>query len=272
MEVAVANRQKRVLVPHEKISKDSFSIFKNIRILVAEDNPVNQKVMIGILGSSGMDIIIANNGQEALDILENDTNFTLILMDANMPVLDGFKATRLIRQNPKYEHIPVIALSGDVASDDIRNMLNVGMEAHLAKPIMMGPLYDVLFIYSLGDEKKSIKDEYLEFDSEKGLEISGYDKDFYIEILNEFLQKYSDSASEIQKQLAAADSFNASKLLLDISGVAANIGADNLHNLSITLKQSIINPEDFEYITNLKNYQRALIKLCSDIEQYKQNA
>ncbi|WP_295021377.1 hybrid sensor histidine kinase/response regulator [Sulfurimonas sp.] len=266
------DRKKRALLPHEKITKDDFSIFKNIRILVAEDNVINQKVLTGILGGSGMDIVIANDGQEALDMLENDTNFALILMDAHMPVLDGFQATRLIRQNPKYEHIPVIALSGDTAADDIRNMLNAGMEAHLEKPIRMDSLYDVLFVYSSGNESKLAQDSDLEFDSEKGLEISGNDKDFYIEILDEFILKYSDSASEIQRLLATANSAGADKLLLDISGIAANIGADNLYGITITLKQSIINPTDLEYITNLKNYQRALIKVCDAIKEYKLNA
>lgn len=263
------DRKKRTLAPHNKITKNDFSIFKNIRILVAEDNIINQKVLTGLLGDSGMDIVLANDGQETLNILEKDSNFTLLLMDAHMPNIDGFQATRLIRKNPNYDHIPIIALSGDTAADDIRNMLNTGMEAHLEKPIKMDSLYDVLFIYSSGNEANLIKHNNLEFDSKKGLEISGYDSDFYIEILNEFILKYSDSASEIQKLLAAANSISADKLLLDISGIAANIGADNLHNVTITLKQSITNPEDLEYITNLKSYQRTLEKVCGEIQSYK---
>jgi CheY-like chemotaxis protein len=270
--VVQINRKKRELVPHEKIVKDDFATFKGTKILIAEDNIINQKVIAGLLSTSGIDITIANDGQEALNILENDTDFSVIFMDAHMPIMDGFQATRHIRNNPKYNHIPVVALSGDTAVDDIRNMLNVGMEAHVEKPLKMDALYDILYVYTNGNESQNSTIESeggsSEFDTSKGLEICGGDKEFYLEILSDFASKYCDSAETIKKLINESDSISANRLLLDISGVAANIGADDLHSIALSLKNNISNPTDLEYVTTLKNYKRALHTVCEAVKEF----
>ncbi|TKI70301.1 response regulator [Sulfurimonas crateris] len=266
------NRKKRELIPHSKITKDDFADFKGTRVLIAEDNIINQKVIAGLLSTSGIEITIANDGQEALNILESDTNFAVIFMDAHMPVVDGFQATRLIRKNPNYEHIPIVALSGDTAADDVRNMLNVGMEAHLEKPLKMDALYDILYIYTTGEESQTTApaapQESVEFDINKGLEICGGDREFYLEILNDFLSKYSVSEETLQEHINGTNGIDADKLLLDISGVAANIGADNLHDAALELKKSIANPSDLSYVSDLKKYKRSLERVCEAIKEY----
>ncbi|QFR43062.1 response regulator [Sulfurimonas xiamenensis] len=270
------NRKKRELIPHSKITKENFSLFKNVKILIAEDNIINQKVITSILSNSGIDITIANNGQEALNILEKESDFSIIFMDAHMPVMDGYQATRMIRKNQNYNHIPIIALSGDTAPEDIKNMLNAGMEAHLEKPIKMDAIYDVLYIYTTGEEEQnnSYKSQKvnLKLDTEKGLEICGDDKNFYLEILNDFISSYCDSADKLQKYINDKNKTDADKMLLDISGVSANIGANNLHDRALDLKKSITNPtDDLKYINDLKKYSRSLHQVCEAIEKYKNN-
>lgn len=263
------NRKKRELLPHDKIAKDDFATFKGTKILIAEDNIINQKVITGLLSTSGINITIANDGQEALNILEKESDFAIIFMDAHMPVMDGFQATRVIRTNPKYDHIPIVALSGDTASDDIRNMLNVGMEAHIEKPLKMDALYDIIYVYTNGREAQNGSQEaHVSFDSTEGLEICGGDKDFYLEILSDFTTKYCGSADAIKKLINESDSASANKILLDISGVAANIGASDLHQIALDLKNSLSNPTDLEYINNLKNYKRTLDHVCEAIKEY----
>lgn len=263
------NRKKRELLPHDKITKDDFATFKGTKILIAEDNIINQKVIAGLLSTSGIDIIIANDGQEALNILEKESDFAIIFMDAHMPVMDGFQATRSIRKNQKYDHIPIVALSGDTAADDIRNMLNVGMEEHIEKPLKMDALYDILYVYTNGKEaQNSSQEAHVSFDSTEGLEICGGDKDFYLEILSDFVSKYCGSADVIKKLINESDSTSANKILLDISGVAANIGAGDLHRIALDLKNSLSNPTDLEYINNLKKYKRTLDHVCEAIKEY----
>lgn len=278
VDVPIASDTKRVkrdTVPHDKIKKEDFEIFKGVKILIAEDNIINQKVITALLASSGIDITMASDGQIALDILKEDSNFSLILMDAHMPNIDGFQATRLIRKNPDYDHIPIIALSGDTATDDINNMFKVGMERHLEKPLKMDALYDVLYMYTSGDEENNITSQSnataAKFDIESGLEICGGDKEFYLEILNDFISRYSDSSKKLQEYINNKDALSADKMLLDISGVAANIGAKYLHDVAIELKSNIAKPEDLEYVTNLKKYKRSLQEVCDSIEEYKQS-
>ncbi|OHE06727.1 MAG: hypothetical protein A3G74_01125 [Sulfurimonas sp. RIFCSPLOWO2_12_FULL_34_6] len=196
----------------------------------------------------------------------------MIFMDLHMPIIDGFETTKLIRRNPDYNNIPIIALSGDIAADDIKKMLNAGMEAHLEKPLKMDALYDTLYTYTAGQEVQQnvIKaDNIVDIDSSKGLEICAGDKEFYLEILDDFLSKYSDSADVIKEYLNATDSKSADRILLDILGVAANIGANKLYKSALDLKQSLVNPSDMEYINNLKQYERSLYKACEAIKEYK---
>jgi len=267
------HRIKRKIIQHGKIQKNDFSIFKNIKILIAEDNLINQKVITSLLAGSNIHITIANDGQECLNILKEDSDFSVIFMDAHMPIVDGFEATKLIRKNLNYEHIPVIALSGDTATDDIKNMMNSGMEGHLEKPLRMDSLFDMLYIYTTGKEsqKEPIQQGVLteELNTKKGLDICGGDKEFYLEILNDFTSKYSNSADILQEQLNNTSTDTANKLLLDISGVTANIGADQLYEISLKLKESLHHTNDLEYISDLKNYKRSLISVCEEIKKYK---
>lgn len=266
------DRKKRELIKHHKIKKDDFTIFKNIKVLVAEDNIINQKVITSIFLESGIDVTIANNGEEVLGILEKESDFSMIFMDIHMPVVDGFETTKRIRENKKYNNIPIIALSGDIAADDIKKMFSAGMEAHLEKPLKMDALYDTLYAYTTGEEVQNSSIEssakIAEIDINKGLEVCLGDRDFYLEILNDFISKYSDSAEVIKGYLSAADSKSADKILLDILGIAANIGANNLHQIAVDLKQSIANPSDMEYINNLKQYERSLYRACEAIKEF----
>ncbi|MEA3331906.1 MAG: response regulator [Campylobacterota bacterium] len=265
-------RVKRDVPPHGKITKDNFKEFSGTRILVAEDNLINQKVISGLLADTGIEITIADDGQDALDILKEDKNFTIILMDAHMPRVDGFQATRLIRANPDYEHIVVVALSGDTASDDIKKMSDAGMEEHLEKPLRMDALYDILYAYS---KKKDDSDKFVEvvmtkeLNGDKGLEICGGDADFYHEILDEFVKTYSDSTKKIKEFLDNKQLQEADKILLDIVGVTANIGADRVQGIAQNLKEAIHNIEEKSFSTILKEYNNHLEQLLNDIKEYK---
>lgn len=269
--------KKRDVPPHGKISKDSFQEFSGKRILLAEDNLINQKVILGLLADSGIEVIVANDGQEALSILHNDRDFILILMDAHMPNIDGFEATRRIRATPEYDHIVVVALSGDTAADDIRKMTEAGMAEHLEKPLKMDALYDILYAYSGNFEKQENDNEEdtisivstKELDGEKGLEVCGGDESFYNEILTEFVHNYSDSDQKLLDMVNNDQMQQADKLLLDIIGVSANIGAIKLNNVAIHIKDSLSDTEEKSYLTLLTQYGVHLKILLQDIQEYQ---
>jgi len=263
--------KKRSVPEHGKITKQNFSQFTGERILVAEDNAINQKVLMGLLAGSGIELVMANDGQEALNILENDTNFVMILMDAHMPRVDGFQATRIIRENPKYDHILVVALSGDTASDDIQKMKNAGMSEQLAKPLRIESLYEIIYAYT---GKETQKDEFMEatmtknFDADKGLQTCGGDADFYREILSEFMTDYADSSAKLGELLRSNNVQAADALLLDIIGITANIGAHPLSEIASSMKVALSDTHEQSYFGFFDQYKVYLDKLMQDIREY----
>jgi CheY-like chemotaxis protein len=258
--------QKRTVPPHGKISKDNFREFAGERILVAEDNLINQKVIKGLLADTGVEIVMADDGQDALDILEKDTNFLFILMDAHMPRVDGFEATRIIRANPNYDEILVVALSGDTASDDIKKMREAGMAEQLEKPLRMDPLYDIFYAYS-GKQKKSTNEVTGQLNQEKGLEICGGDKAFYYEILSEFVDTYEKSLNLLNELMHHNEADRADRLLLDVIGVTANIGADSLHDIANEIKAKLGSEGTSACLPLVHKYQTHLKHLIVEIKK-----
>lgn len=261
--------QKRPVPQHGNITKQSFSEFAGERILVAEDNPINQKVLAGLLAGSGIELVMANDGQEALEILEDDTNFVMILMDANMPRVDGFEATRIIRGNPKYDHIVVVALSGDTATDDIQKMKSAGMSEQLAKPLRMESLYRMIYAYTgthSGEPIEAVIRKNL--DINKGLETCGGDKEFYCEILSEFITDYGRSSDQLGELLRANNIQAADALLLDIIGVSENIGAHPLGEIAANMKLALGDTHDQSYFSLFDQYKVHLDSLLKDIREY----
>jgi len=261
---------KREVPPHGKIVKSNFKEFAGTRVLVAEDNIINQKVINALLDATGIIVVMANDGQEALDILANDTDFTLILMDAHMPRVDGFEATKIIRETPEYDHILVVALSGDTAADDIAKMSAAGMQEHLEKPLRMDALYDVLYAYTgketSQDSQTTLKTE--ELDTDLGLYICSGDKVFYCEILDEFVHSYSSSDKTIVKLINAKQMKEVDRLLLDIIGLSSNIGAHNLESTALNLKNTLLSGKSAEYKTCVSKYSNTLKLLILDIKKY----
>ena len=105
------------------------------RLLVVEDNPVNQKVVTAVLRKRGYAIELANDGQEAIAKLESGGDFDLVLMDVQMPGLDGLEATRLIRQDPRWTHLPIIAMTAHAMTGDKERCLEAGMNDYISKPV-----------------------------------------------------------------------------------------------------------------------------------------
>jgi len=277
----VVTRKKRDL-PADlgQVTKERLAEFSGNRLLIAEDNLINQKVISRLLEGSGMEIVIANNGQEALDILGDDPSFNMVLMDAHMPIKDGFQATREIRENPRYDAIVVVALSGDVGSDDIRKMRDAGMEEQLAKPLRIEALYDVMYQYLdlAGEDVDEVRESMPEremqravavLDTEEGLEICGGDREMYTEILDEFTATYGSAGTLVHAYLQADDDDNLVALMLDIKGVAANIGADALSEAAETLREAVLINRTDVYARLGDEFGAELMRALTAIDDFK---
>lgn len=117
----------------------------NNRVLLAEDNLFNQKVAVAMLKKLGLTTDIANNGQEVLDKLAHE-EYALILMDCEMPQLDGFETTTLIRSEEENhgQRIPIVAMTAHSSPEDRENCLNVGMDDYISKPFKIDDLKSIL--------------------------------------------------------------------------------------------------------------------------------
>lgn len=120
------------------------SILAQKRILLAEDNILNQKVAALILEGAGAEVVVANTGKEAVDILSEDRNFDAVLMDVQMPVMDGLAAVREIRETLRLRDLPIIALTANASKEDRERCLRVGMDAYSSKPFKPEQLFDVI--------------------------------------------------------------------------------------------------------------------------------
>jgi CheY-like chemotaxis protein len=119
-------------------------VFIGRKILLTEDKKINQLIVLGLLAESGFEIDIANNGEEAVNKCKK-CNYSLILMDIEMPIMDGYDATRIIRKINK--EIPIIALTSNGTIEDINRTKSVGMNEHLLKPIDLDLLYHTFSKY-----------------------------------------------------------------------------------------------------------------------------
>jgi CheY-like chemotaxis protein len=114
------------------------------RLLLVEDNDMNQELATELLAEAGIEVVIANHGQEALDILARDGAFDGVLMDCQMPVMDGYTATRKLREQPQFARLPIIAMTANAMNGDREACLDAGMNDYLAKPIRAEELRDIL--------------------------------------------------------------------------------------------------------------------------------
>jgi PAS domain S-box-containing protein len=199
--------------------------FPGSRILLVEDNPVNQRVALRLLQKLAADVILANNGAEALERIA-EGGIDAVLMDCQMPVMDGFTATARIREREREEglgkRLPIIALTANVLSADRDHCIAAGMDAHLGKPIVPTQLADCLSRY-LGD-KKSLHD----VDVNALHELTGGDTEFERELIDTFVASGDQCLKEILEAVRTSDFDTVGKRAHALKGASANIHAHRL--------------------------------------------
>lgn len=125
--------------------KESLKKFGGETLLLAEDNEINRSIIAGLLAGTNIVIVTAETGQQAVDIINTNSHVSVILMDIQMPIMDGFEAAKIIRKNPNKDLIPIIAVTGNTLESDIQNISNAGMNGHIAKPIDVNTFYTTLY-------------------------------------------------------------------------------------------------------------------------------
>jgi CheY-like chemotaxis protein/signal transduction histidine kinase len=260
------------------VTQHSFKDFSGKNILIVEDNVINQKVLMSLLHHSGMSISIANNGQEAVDIVkEGEVQFDLVLMDINMPIMDGYTATQMIRLDSKFDALPIVAFTALVLDSEVQKMFNCGINAFLAKPLNIGKLYTALNIYLSDTDVVSVKEKAVEPKKEityqginvkEGIRHSNNSEALYTEVLKEFNTAYGTS-DEIFIKLIREHRYEQVKMLcVDMRGLTGTIGAEDMYTLVTEILNKILYKK-YDLLGNYnEKYKFELQTLNRSIEKY----
>ena len=259
------------------ITLDKFFDFKGKKILLVEDNIINQKVITNILGKSGIIISVANNGEEAISLINSEQQiFDLVLIDINMPIMDGYTATELIRANSNFDALPIIALSALTSTDEVNQMFISGMNGFIAKPLRKEKLYTAFLIFMGVSKFEHLKEIALEnekityegIDVVRGVQQMNGNSELYKEVLLEFKDAYGHS-DEILQTLVNDHRFEQAKMLcLDLKGLSGSICADDMYGLSTEIHKQLIY-KNYDLLPKyLLEYSVEISKLNKAIELY----
>ncbi len=214
--------------------------FVEASILLAEDNALNQEVAQQMLEKTGARVTLAHNGLQAVEKVQAES-FDLVLMDLQMPVMDGFQAAREIRAI--HPELPVIAVSAAVMEADRENSRNAGMQAHLAKPIDSSELYQTLvqWLPESGKEMQPgsratseagpLPDHLEGFDLEQGLRLADKDRGFYLKMLHQFRDQLAGQFSDLPRQLEQREK-DTWQMVHTLKGLSGTVGAERLKNIA----------------------------------------
>jgi signal transduction histidine kinase/DNA-binding response OmpR family regulator len=193
---------------------------QGIRVLLVEDNALNQLIARELLHDiAGADVVVAANGQAALDCLQTSARPDVVLMDIQMPIMDGYETTRRIRSNPDWANLPIVAMTAHAMAQDSARSLTMGMNDHVSKPFEPEHLFAIVAKWG----GRHAKDTAVSFDM--GLQRCMGRTALYQGLLQRFVEDYTAEASRIRLALDAHDLAKAAGLAHDLTSVAGTIGA-----------------------------------------------
>jgi signal transduction histidine kinase/CheY-like chemotaxis protein len=261
--------------------------FKPAKILLVEDNLMNQELAVSLLNSVGLTTMIANNGKEALELLKPDS-FDLVLMDLQMPVMDGLTATKEIRAKEEeyFKKVPILAMSARAFQKDKEECYDAGMNSYIVKPIDPTLLYEDLAKYlpiaaegaapqsktviaennQLSEDESNFVAQFSKvrnFDAAAGLYHANSNKNIYMRILHGFVRDYSGNNFELRKLIETAKFEEATRITHTIKGLCGTIGSSYVQSLGAkveaTLSQKQQNFEEYNV------FEAALHDLIEDL-------
>ncbi len=228
-------------------------------VMLVEDNAINQQVATELMEPTGVKVIVANHGGEALERLAEmgDAPPDVVLMDLQMPVMDGYEATKRIRAEGKHADLPIIAMTAHASDEERQRCLDAGMNDHVGKPIDPNQLMATLSRWVQPKPGRprvaSMKQEKTE---EPSLSIPGIDaktalsrvrgnRKIFLDLLASFRNGYATSAEDISKAVDQGELDEAKQIAHTLKGVSGNVGADRVHAAAVEL-DAMLKENDLE--------------------------
>ena len=248
--------------PHSSLS--------GMRVLLAEDNRINQQIASELMREAGIAVDIADNGRIAVAKVFNGGTYDVVLMDVQMPEMDGYSATKAIRSDPRFAGLPILAMTAHAMVEARARCFEVGMNDHVAKPIDPDELLATLARWAgraglpmpapaiAASSPDAPATHWL--DEEAGVRRIGGNAALYRRIAAQFASTYVDGAARIEAQLAAGERLPAEHGAHAIRGAAANLGASALADLAGELEDAIRSGrEDAELLERFAHAMNASI-------------
>ncbi|MBF0183259.1 MAG: response regulator [Magnetococcales bacterium] len=229
--------------------------WRGVRILLVEDNEINQELALEILRDAGLEVDVAAHGEEALQRLEAG-RYDGVLMDVQMPVMNGYEATQAIRRRTEWQSLPVLAMTANAMSGDREKAIAAGMNDHIVKPIEIEQLFATLarWLRPSGqvslppDQPKATTADLPEglpgVDLKLGLARCNNSRNLYRKILGKFAVQQAGVCALIRQATADGRSEEAIRLAHTLKGVAGSIGARDLQEAAYAWEQALHRAED----------------------------
>jgi CheY-like chemotaxis protein len=241
------------------------------KILLTEDNEINQQIAIELLEGAGAAVDVANNGREAVDILFQGSSpqpYDAVLMDLQMPEMDGYQATTRIREDNRFAKLPIIAMTAHATLEERNRCLAAGMNDHISKPINPNILIDTVARYSRPAADRSAPSRVDRtrasaaesapqspvtavstgadglpavegLDTAEGLLRVAGNKNLYLKLLRQFVTSEHDAPARIRERLANEDRPTAERMAHTVKGVAGNLGAKAVQSAAADLERGV---------------------------------
>jgi two-component system sensor histidine kinase/response regulator len=250
-----------------RVKKDDTPVHDatGIRILLVEDNEMNQQVATELLESAGAIVTVANHGGEAVKILtqgDQAPSFDVVFMDLQMPVMDGFTATKLLRRDPRLQKFPIIAMTAHALIEERQRCLDAGMNDHVSKPIYLDTLLSTLLRWAkprphpvvesqaptiraqVADDLIVVIPEIAGINLADGLNRVAGNRRLYRDLLGQFAVKQGDAAAQISAALESKNLELAERIAHTVKGVAGNLSITEVQSAAQKLEKAIRERQD----------------------------
>gem|GEM_PF-2020866 len=255
--------------PHDRANlparlSERLATIRKARILLVEDNDLNQEVAIELLRDAGFRVDLAENGAIALRMVQ-EKEYDLVLMDMQMPVMDGLTATREIRKLPRCEALPILAMTANAMADDRERCLEAGMNDHVAKPVEPDELWKALLKWvkarptdaeDAPAAERALSDGEIPsgidgLDTETGLRRTMGKRSLYLSLLRKFTAGQKHAVAVMREALENGDLERVERLAHSTKGVAGAIGAATVQELAATVERAVKEREPHDTIAAL---------------------